>query len=547
MAEQQPPDVEMVPASETPQSQPLSVNQVQNEAGGFVWRVDDLERFRRFLVLGSEGGTYYATEKKIGQENAQVLLRLIAEGRGPEAVKIIVEYSTEGRTAKQDPIILSLAICARSSHLETKRAAYAAITQVLRIPTHLFTFVETCETLSKPSTGWGRAHRKAIQKWYANKKPRGLAVAVTKYKQRNNWSHRDLFRLCHIKPEHPGTQFVIKYVIKGFDAVKEDAATPGVSQDVTSVYTFLKGVEDAKTMSEDQLVQAIKDHGLVREHIPTEHLNSKQIWGALLEKMPMNAMIRNLGKMTKIGVLAPLSDGSSKVCEMLRNEQSLKDARVHPFTILLALKQYQAGQGEKGKLTWTPDQAIVTALDEAFYLAFKAIDPTNKRYLLAIDVSGSMSWGNCIGTSITPRVASAAMAMLTARTEPQYHFVGFSHRLVPLNINSTQRLDTVIRTIEQVPMGGTDCAQPMIYARENNLKVDVFMVYTDCETWAGPVHPSEALKQYRESSGIDAKLIVCAMTSNGFTLADPEDRGMLDMAGFDSAAPDIIRQFVLGF
>lgn len=87
--------------------------------------------------------------------------------------------------------------------------------------------------------------------------------------------------------------------------------------------------------------------------------------------MPMTAMIRNLGKMTNIGVLAPLSEGATKVCDMLRNEKSLKDARVHPFTILLALKQYQAGQGEKGKLTWTPNQAIVTALDEAFYLAFK--------------------------------------------------------------------------------------------------------------------------------------------------------------------------------
>ena len=95
-------------------------------------------------------------------------------------------------------------------------------------------------------------------------------------------------------------------------------------------------------------------------------------------------------------------------------------------------------------------------------------------------------------------------------------------------------------------MGGTDCAQPMIYAKKKKLKVDVFIVYTDCETWAGRIHPSEALKRYRASSGIDAKLIVCAMTSNGFTLADPEDRGMLDMAGFDAAAPDVIKQFVLG-
>ena len=86
--------------------------------------------------------------------------------------------------------------------------------------------------------------------------------------------------------------------------------------------------------------------------------------------MPMTAMIRNLGKMTNVGVLAPLSNGENRVCQMLRNEESLRGARVHPFSILLALKQYQAGQGDKGKLTWTPNQAIVTALDDAFYLAF---------------------------------------------------------------------------------------------------------------------------------------------------------------------------------
>ena len=276
MAQQPAPDVEM--ASETPQSQPLSANQVRNEAGGFVWKVDDFERLRRFLVLGSEGGTYYAKdEKKLGQENAQALLRLIGEGRGPEAVKIIVEYSTEGRTAKQDPIILCLAICARSTHMETKRAAYAAITQVLRIPTHLFTFIDTCETLSQPTTGWGRAHRKAIQKWYTGKKPRNLAVAVTKYKQRNGWSHRDVLRLCHVKPQDPAIQFVLKYVIKGFEAVKEDAACAGVGQDLTAACTFLRGVEDAKTMNEEELVGAIRELGLAREHIPTNHLNSSKV------------------------------------------------------------------------------------------------------------------------------------------------------------------------------------------------------------------------------------------------------------------------------
>lgn len=95
-------------------------------------------------------------------------------------------------------------------------------------------------------------------------------------------------------------------------------------------------------------------------------------------------------------------------------------------------------------------------------------------------------------------------------------------------------------------MGGTDCAQPIIYAKKKNLDVDTFIVYTDNETWAGNIHPSKALKDYRQSSGINSKLIVCGMCATSFTIADPDDAGMLDMVGFDAAAPEIIKNFVLG-
>ena len=53
-------------------------------------------------------------------------------------------------------------------------------------------------------------------------------------------------------------------------------------------------------------------------------------------------------------------------------------------------------------------------------------------------------------------------------------------------------------------------------------------------------------KKYRLPTGIDAKLVVVAMTSGGFTLADPDDAGMLDVVGFDSACPEILRAFAEG-
>jgi 60 kDa SS-A/Ro ribonucleoprotein len=73
----------------------------------------------------------------------------------------------------------------------------------------------------------------------------------------------------------------------------------------------------------------------------------------------------------------------------------------------------------------------------------------------------------------------------------------------------------------------------------------VFVVYTDSETWAGAIHPAQALRRYREQMGIAAKLIVVGMTSNGFSIADPEDAGMLDVVGFDTAVPQVMADFAV--
>jgi len=55
----------------TPQSLPIpGSDQVPNSAGGYAWKVDDWTRLHRFLVLGSEGGSYYAIERALTAENA---------------------------------------------------------------------------------------------------------------------------------------------------------------------------------------------------------------------------------------------------------------------------------------------------------------------------------------------------------------------------------------------------------------------------------------------------------------------------------------------
>jgi 60 kDa SS-A/Ro ribonucleoprotein len=84
----------------------------------------------------------------------------------------------------------------------------------------------------------------------------------------------------------------------------------------------------------------------------------------------------------------------------------------------------------------------------------------------------------------------------------------------------------------------------MLWALEKGIEADAFVVYTDSETWAGSVHPDQALRAYRAKTGIAAKLVVVGLVSNGFSIADPSDGGMLDVVGFDTAAPGVIADFI---
>jgi len=526
----------------TPQSQPIPGREeemVENNAGGFTFTVDLWDRLDRFLILGVEGGTYYVSEKKLAVDNAKNVVKAI-EQDGLRVVQRIVEISDSGRAAKNDPALFALALAASADNPQTRQAALVALPQVARIGTHLFHFADFVQNFR----GWGRALRRAIGDWYTKQDVSNLAYQAVKYRQRDGWTHRDLLRLSHPKTRNESRNDVFKWIVTG--------------KNVSDV-PVIAGFEQAQTAtSPKEIVRLINEFNLPREAIPTEFLNDVNVWDALLQKMPLHAMIRNLGKMSSIGLLAPMSNAQNLVVNKLSNAEDLRRSRVHPMAVLTALYTYKSGHGIRGSLSWDVNSQVMDALDESFYGTFQNVEPTGKPTMLALDVSGSMSMDNIGGVpGLTPRVASAAMAMITARTEPNYMVTAFTgggswgrsgnvDNLTVLDITPRQRMDDVIRKVSGLSFGGTDCALPMIYADKKNLAIDNFAVYTDNETWAGSIQPSQSLVNYRKKSGRGARLAVVGMTSTDFTIADPKDAGMMDVVGFDSAAPAIMANFFRG-
>jgi 60 kDa SS-A/Ro ribonucleoprotein len=538
-----------------PQWVPLP-GQAPNSAGGFAWAVDVWTRLRRFLILGSERGSYYASEWTLTRENAQAVEACVRED-GPRAVAEIVRVSTEGRAPKNDPALYALALAAGLGDVETRRAALEALPQVARTGTHLFQFAVFVEGFR----GWGRSLRRAVGGWYAAQPVDALAYQAVKYRQRADVTHRDLLRLAHpagrvgagnptleVTDEHAR---LFEWIVRGGETDGQPAMVQGF-------------VRAQKATTPREAAALVREHRLPREALQPEHLTSAEVWEALLEEMPMTALIRNLATMTRVGVLAPRSEGAATVVARLGDAERIRRARVHPIAVLAALRTYASGRGIRGRGEWHPAREIVDALDAAFYAAFGNVEPAGTRVLLAVDVSGSMGGGVVAGVpGLTPRDASAALALVTAATEQQHEVVGFfadrrgwtsgaqrsgwgRDGLTPLAISPRQRLDDAVKTVSGLPFGGTDCALPMRYAQARKREIDTFVIYTDSETWAGDVHPVRALRDYRHASGIDARLVVVGMVSNGFSIADPDDRGMLDVVGFDTVTPQLVSDFARG-
>jgi 60 kDa SS-A/Ro ribonucleoprotein len=550
-----------VSTKNTPQSEPIpGTAMVPNSAGGFAFPVDDWTRLDRLLVLGNEGGTYYASERKLTVENAACVLRCLASSPDGAArvVDRIVEISTSGRAPKNDAAVFALALVASQGAAQPNavRLALSALPRVCRIGTHLFQFVATCQELR----GWGRALRRAVADWYLTKDAGTLAYQVLKYQQRNGWLHRDLLRLTHPKADG-SLNDVLHWAVKGWPGVG-DAPHPDAA--LQRIWAFERLKRSPSAALADRM---IRHYGLTREMVPTELLTVASVWEALLEQMPFTATLRNLATMTRVGLLAPLSSAANRVAAALGDADRLRRARIHPVAILTALKAYAQGHGERGRNTWTPVPQVIDALDAAFYQAFANVEPTGKRWLLALDVSGSMGGSMIAGVpNLSAREASAALALVTAAVEPEHAFVaftsngwqstaagkgqwahmGYNNGISALSISPRQRLDDVVKTIGELPMGGTDCALPMLWATEHRVAVDAFVVLTDNETWAGAVHPTQALQQYRQRMGIPAKLIVVGMTATGFSIADPADADSMDVVGFDANVPALMADFVGG-
>lgn len=525
-----------------------------NSCGKDVFKISDIDMLKRFLFLGTEKGTYYINKETLTDIHLDSLERLLSDdSRISVVLNLVSDYGRKG--FKMDYVIYVLArCCSMRENAKFRKEAYSLLPDICRTPTHLFTFIGFYEQINKKlhgTTGWNSTHKKAIAKWYLSKTPLQLAYHITKYKNRNGWKHADVLRLAHVKADKDDKGFIkdciFKYITKDFAEFMVKTGDCS-SEAMVEIKTYLKDYEWLihGKYSSREAVDAIKRHNFVREHVPTSLLGDVDVWNALVQEMPMVALLRNLNKITAVGVFDKYPDTLNHVTDDLNDEGFIKKSKAHPLQFLIALKMYYSGGGGRNNIEYSPKQSICDALENAFKASFNNVAPTGKKYLLAIDVSGSMMGSTVCGVDcLMASEVATAMAMVIASVD-SCDIMSFSEEFLPAQLNPSASLRENLDTLyySDILFGATDCSLPMTYALENKAVYDAIIVFTDSETNCNSCPPVDMLRKYNKEMDIACKLIVVAASANDFSIADPDDPNMLDICGFDASTHECINEFI---
>ena len=419
-----------------------------------------------------------------------------------------------------------------------------------------------------------------------------LCTGTGENRKRNTKYLKPDFEPKPIKPATP-MDLVLRYSMYGMEELTKLATTFNLLED--PIYEYLWAIHSVKSMTEtdtNDLIHLILKHRLVREHLPTWSLKNCEVQKALLfgdyrrggaKPPPMTALLRNLASLTSIGLFQD-KELLDLVVKHLTDKDAVQKSRIHPVNVIIAWFVYRKGHGFKGKLSWTPQKEIVDALEQMAFLAFANAPPTTKRYGVFIDGSGSMTAETTFqGLSnadiaallslVIARSGQGALPPLPMRPQAQlqehlfYVFSAKGHRRcqtpslsnggawgspptdnsglydVGHQIHANSTFQEVLDAVQLSNWGATDISNGIRYLEKSNKHVDAIVVITDNDINTGE-KPLVALNSYRAKIGNpNVKLITLAVQLNDLTIADPSDKGMLDMCGFDTNSYQVMHAF----
>ncbi|KAK3926459.1 60 kDa SS-A/Ro ribonucleoprotein [Frankliniella fusca] len=570
-------------------------------------------RLKRFLHYGSEAPLCVPRDPFFlncfllkNLTAVEELLANCAPDKQGDAVNHILKAFMDGYSGYPDCLIFALAVCATNKgSVQLCTQAYSAVKKICKTPKDLFLFCTFTKKLSTTS-GSGGGWRKALCNWYLSKEPLDFATCVAQFRGAHSYTHRDLFKLCHIKTDDKAKGAIICYVMKGLEAAKmlPDKDDPAVQR----VLSYLQIIEDVKHQTDvHSCARLVEAHNLPKEIVPQQFFKSAEIWIALVPNMTLRDLLDSIIRLSCAGLLKPGQPLEARITDRLVDQTAIVESQLHPTEVYCVIKRYENHAKntyemmrkflEQGRIDKTlkpapkPNANIISALNKLLVSTFKLLVPTGMRYLLAMDLSSNMQTWKCNGErDVKPAEAAVLLALCLLNAEREVTVATFPpvlaappeeelidpvnpvvmavnrrgkkkpgeliyprktelQPMVPLQLDKDLSVYDNLEKAKEPLSGPPEVCQPIVWAQQNKKPVDVFIVITDYVTLRKRafLEPSAALQEYRQNMNLpNTKFITCALASNTLDVAAHNDLGMLDIVGFNGKVARIIEAFSRG-
>lgn len=432
---------------------PYHSSDMDNKAGGQAWSKSDSENVTQLMMTGTMGNTFYATQKELVKSTLELFER-VAQTDPATLAKACVKGRNEGfiRTAP----IMGLVMLSIHSTENFKNI----FNDVIRTGNDLEDFMNMRVNMNR---GFGRAIKTTIHKWLDKKATPFYAMKYGRQLQRA------------IRVSRPKAKPIYAYILDGSTDVSEQNVKIALEE-----HPQLHAYETAKMMiEEDKWNEAI-------ELITTNRLDPlsltgiknppSEVWKALAGQMGTMAYMKFLNKLLKVDALEE---------QTLKNKiqvQNLQAAKVLPFRLFTAYDNIHPGSYE--------GQTVLNHLAETLDRYVDAYDwgKWNKKFVIAPDVSGSMTWvpssfdGHRQSNIIPAKIAGMLTGILYKGIKNSI-VIPWDTEIHPHRVPKSDSVMSHINAITNANGGGTHMATPVFYMREHEIDCDVFMLITDSEEW----------------------------------------------------------------
>ena len=500
---------------------------VQNHEGAYSFKVDDLMRLRRWLLLGSEGGSFYQTEEELTLENVQTLEKFIEEN-SKEVLKVVEEHVDNRWYIRPYYCMFAAVLLTSDRNREVKNDAYRILNKLATTPFNLFRLLN----YFKQTRGFGHSVRKFVQGWYLSKDKHTLYYQTLKYRSRDGWTHRDALLQGHVKPFTDWQQELFHFLAelaKGKAKLTDVPPNDNFAIGLKKLYELPENFWTGRSFSE--VIDIVTKYRLTWDVIPTEYLNSKELWRELYKNnlVPAQATLRQLPRLAALGVP---SDLYIPVLEENADKFSF-------YEVLRAYGVYRTGKSRN--ISFTPigkvEHSLKRILSSKFDNDSEVKLNVESGIVIGVDVSASMTWHHG-DIGLTPANLAQIFGSYLARVLPKAKYVEFDTDIRRTSPHKT--FDDALNA--RANGGGTDTSLPFRYAASNGY-YDAVVILTDSETWAGQEHAIEIIDRDLIPRNERFKAVNVPFESNPYSTL-PNDPRFLEVVGPVPELDKIILEFL---